>query len=262
MAGEGALRLLIDLRRRHARGVLVLGLKLQHVDARGAVHDDLGDAVAKRLDVPGRVVALDDERLAVLAEEVEVARLQERVLAGVGDVDELDRPLQRHARLDAEEHAVEVELRVERDEGVVVHVRVLPEVGRDHVSVALRRVAEAADMHALWQPVRVAQRGRDHAVDDDERVGVEAGDPVVGDVGRTQVRGGTGFEYGVVVAEGLLDVRVLPRLVFPRRNAEGLERDGGAVAEVAERIRRSVRAQLLLALERGDDPLVEGGGLF
>src|SRR5690606_23436688 len=93
-----------------------------------ALDDDLGDAVGERPGLARRVVRLDDQRLAVLAEEVEVAPLEEGVLGRVGDVDDLDRALQRYATRDPEEHAVYIERRVERGERLVLDVGVAAEV--------------------------------------------------------------------------------------------------------------------------------------
>jgi hypothetical protein len=80
-------------------------------------------------------------------------RLDERVAVGVGDEGDLDRALEGDPLRDAEEQAVEVERRVERHERVLVHARVLREVGVDGRPVGLGRVEQGADLHARREPV-------------------------------------------------------------------------------------------------------------
>jgi hypothetical protein len=69
-------------------------------------------------------------------------------------------------------------------------------------------------------PSDVRELARDRAIDDDDEVGVESGQPEALGVGAGEAGGGVAVQERVLVAEGALDVRVLPRLVLPRGDAQ------------------------------------------
>ena len=226
-------------------------------DAGRAAHD-LGQVVPERLGAALDGERLDDRRLGRLADDDQVAALDERRPVGGHDVDDLDGPLDGHAARDREVEAVQAERAVQGRERVAVQVHVAPERVAHAGRVAPELVAQAPRDDALGEPAQVRPLGVERAVDDDRQRGAEPGhargpDRLVG-----HGRGGVGRL--VVGLERGAEVGVLPRLVARRRQAPALERLAGLVAEVVERVRRAVAGER--ARERVGRVLEEAGLLF